>query len=69
MAALWGNVLYWVATIFASLIVAWVVWSYVTRAREGAGIRANFADIRLIQSLAVSGSYRRFRVSLERRDK
>jgi hypothetical protein len=29
MAEWWGRALFWMATIIAGLIVAWVVWSYV----------------------------------------
>jgi hypothetical protein len=35
MAAQWGNVLYWMATIIATLLVAWVVWSYVYNSSRG----------------------------------
>ena len=38
MAPWWGGAIYWMATIIAGLIVAWVVWSYVSNAGEGVPI-------------------------------
>jgi hypothetical protein len=35
MAASWGEVIYWAATIIASLIVVFVVWGYVQNTDEG----------------------------------
>jgi hypothetical protein len=35
MAAWWSKTIYWTATLVAGLIVAWVVWGYVSNAEEG----------------------------------
>ena len=35
MEAPWGKVLYWTATIVASLIAVWVIWSYVYNVERG----------------------------------
>ena len=35
MEAQWGKVLYWTATTVASLIAAWVIWSYVSNVERG----------------------------------
>jgi hypothetical protein len=35
MNASWGELIYWVATIVAGLIVVFVVWGYVSNIEEG----------------------------------
>ncbi len=52
MAAQWGNVLYWMATIIATLLVAWVVWSYVYNSSRGEPIIQMFP----LRSHAIRGA-------------
>ncbi len=35
MAVWWSKTIYWTATLVAGLIVAWVVWGYVSNAEAG----------------------------------